>query len=220
MTRSVIPIGRPAQHVTVQRLLPWYLNQTLSVAERDRVDKHLADCALCRSDLAAQREMVELIGPVAVGASADRAFAAMSSLLDQAPSDLARVGPARTAPVQRGWGRPWVPAALAAQFALILVLGVALFSRLEATAPYRTLGDTPPGRDAGEQVIIAFRDDVSLAEFRRILEPLNARVVDGPTATGAFVIAVPAGTAARAVARLRKAAEVRLVESLVLGRTP
>jgi hypothetical protein len=224
MNRSVISIDGPAQHDAVQRLLPWYLNQTLSAAERVRVDRHLLGCALCRSDLLEQRELVALVGPVAASGSVDRDFAALARVLD--PSDRAAdaAGRFRSGLGRRDWGPTWMRAALAAQFTLILGLGVSLglvlFPRVELTAPYRTLGAPLPARDAGDQVIIAFRDDVNMASVRRILERLGARVVDGPTATGAFVIAVPGGTAGQVIANLRKIAEVRLAESLVLTRSP
>ena len=38
-------------HDGVDTLLPWYVNGTLSEAERARVDHHLEDCAECRDNL-------------------------------------------------------------------------------------------------------------------------------------------------------------------------
>jgi anti-sigma factor RsiW len=219
MNNSVIQLNGPAHHDAVQRLLPWYLNQTLSAVERVRVDKHLAECALCRIDLAEQQEMVALIGPESSSDSADRGIAALNRLLDE---EVATAAPARRegGSTASGWGPPWMRVALVAQMAGIVGLGVLAFPRLESTAPYVTLGSTGAPREAGDQVIIAFRDEATNAGIRRILDPIAGRMVDGPTATGAFVIVVPAGTASNAVATLRKVSDVRLAESLVLGHTP
>jgi hypothetical protein len=47
-----------------------------------------------------------------------------------------------------------------------------------------------------------------------LLQANQARIVDGPSDTGAYVIAVPASRAASVRATLRAAPEVRLAESL------
>jgi hypothetical protein len=42
-------------------LLPWFVNETLSAEDRGRVEAHLADCALCRAELAAERRIRTLL---------------------------------------------------------------------------------------------------------------------------------------------------------------
>ncbi|MBD0326096.1 MAG: zf-HC2 domain-containing protein [Pyrinomonadaceae bacterium] len=38
-------------HQEIQHLLPWYVNETLSAAERERVAAHLSDCSSCLAEL-------------------------------------------------------------------------------------------------------------------------------------------------------------------------
>jgi len=54
--------------------------------------------------------------------------------------------------------------------------------------------------------------------MRRVLRDSEARLVYGPTATDAYLLAVPAGLESEAVKRLRNEHAVLLVESLN-GRT-
>jgi hypothetical protein len=68
-------------------------------------------------------------------------------------------------------------------------------------ASYRGLGAT--GHAQGN-VVVAFNPDTPERELRRILQAAEARVVDGPTVTDAYVLAgspVPASVRAGAPAR-------------------
>jgi anti-sigma factor RsiW len=40
-----------AEHRTVDSLLPWYVNATLEMRDRARVEAHLAFCPQCREEL-------------------------------------------------------------------------------------------------------------------------------------------------------------------------
>src|SRR3984893_17975840 len=47
------------EHHEVSSLIPWYVNDTLDGHERQRVDVHVATCAVCREDLAVQNRIFE-----------------------------------------------------------------------------------------------------------------------------------------------------------------
>src|SRR3954463_2666539 len=46
---------RGSPHEQAQQLLPWYVNGTLEADEAAEVETHLAECAECRADLAAEQ---------------------------------------------------------------------------------------------------------------------------------------------------------------------
>jgi anti-sigma factor RsiW len=46
---------RGSPHEQAQQLLPWYVNGTLEADEAALVEAHLAECAECRADLAAEQ---------------------------------------------------------------------------------------------------------------------------------------------------------------------
>ncbi|MDE3009645.1 MAG: zf-HC2 domain-containing protein [Pseudomonadota bacterium] len=208
----------PAQHEAVQRLLPWHLNGTLGSVERVRVEKHLAECPLCQSDLEEQRELMQALDAPHAAGSAEQGFAGLMRRLDE--DEQSAAGPrTRAAGV---WSSPhfsrWFAVAAVAQCAAIALLAVVLHWPVEGDGPYRTLSAAMPVRTSGDQLVVAFHDDASLGEMRRALSAVGGRIVDGPTADGVLVIAVPPGSAGPAVTALRAQLAVRLAESLVLAR--
>ena len=62
-----------------------------------------------------------------------------------------------------------------------------------------------------------FRPEASERELRQALQDSDARLVDGPTVTGAYLLHVPAAQQAEALRHLRAHAAVVLAESLETG---
>ncbi|MBJ7311462.1 zf-HC2 domain-containing protein [Rugamonas sp. CCM 8940] len=110
---------------------------------------------------------------------------------------------------------PWASWALAAQFAMIAGLVVLLAERPAAPPAYRLLGNTDGG---AANLVVVFKPDTAEKELRRLLRVNQARVVDGPTVTDAYLLAVPDPQRARA--RLRAEAAVVLAEPLAVGELP
>jgi hypothetical protein len=104
---------------------------------------------------------------------------------------------------------------LAAQVLLIAALGVQRWPGEAVTAPaYRTLG-TPAGPVlAGQQLVVVFDPGLSEARMRTLLRASGARIVDGPSEAGAYVLVLPADRVAAVQAGLRAAPGVLLVEPL------
>jgi len=204
------------RHEEVQLLLPWYATDRLDADERAAVAAHLAECEACRSDLATERRLA-----AAVSAERDDvapAWEAFAARLDR-PAASVPVPRRRTrdafAGVRRAAARPqtlrWV---VAAQFAAVLVLGAAVLDRPAADGPYRVLGDAPAATARTGNVLAMFRPETTEAQLRRALQASGARLVDGPTAAGAYVLEVPGGAGGGALARLRGDAEVTMAEPI------
>jgi hypothetical protein len=81
-------------------------------------------------------------------------------------------------------------------------------------ATYHTLGN--PASPAGN-LLIVFDPKISEAQLRRLLDSSEARIVDGPTDAGAYVLSVPPSRTESVRDALRAAPGVALVESLGAG---
>lgn len=191
-------------HEAVRKLLPWLLAGTLAPAELATVEAHLRACAGCRADLEWQRKL-RAAAPAPEGAfDADRAFAALLPRLGPQAPRIGVLGRWRDAAANGAWLR-WTAVA---QLAAIGLLSIML---VRPAADYRAMGAAP--RTEGNAVVV-FRPDTPEREMRRILQAAGARVVDGPTVTDAYVLAVPAGQAGAALAHLRSERAVTLAQPL------
>jgi hypothetical protein len=200
------------RHQEVQLLLPWHSTGKLDEAEQALVEAHLAECELCRADVGAEpalRAALDLASPVTSG------WAALEARVRRASPE-----PRRTA-------RPWLAAGrrlmrperlkwvVAAQFAALVVLGVAALPDSPPAArdgPYRVLGDAAAARSGN--VLAMFRPEASEAALRHSLQASGARLVDGPTAAGAYLLDVPGGENGRPLAALRHDPSVTMAEPI------
>jgi hypothetical protein len=218
-----------ASHQAMRDLLPWFVNGTLGQGEAASVREHVQHCAQCAGDVARERRLQA--GALAdVAASADAAGrdagldveGALARLMPRlGPQRQAAPGraPAPRAARLRAWfGAGWMPWALAGQCALIAVLAIQGIGPQGAGGAYQALSDAPPA-PAGT-IVVMFRPDASLREVQRTLHASGARVVDGPTVTGAFVLSAPPGGQSNTLAMLRADGGVQLAEALTPRSAP
>jgi hypothetical protein len=227
------------EHQAVQELLPWYASAQLSAEETRRVHEHLQSCAQCRYELEWEHGMridaAMSTDQLPDGVDMERALAKLLPALG--PQERANVGvnapPVATiAPVsaplvadaaagsnpQRvSWWRSaaanqssWLRWAVAAQWVAIIGLG-ALLLRPDETPAYHVLGSGPA---AGGNMVVMFQPNISERELRHILQAQNARIVDGPTVTDAWLLSVPAERHAQVLQALRANPAVKLAEPL------
>lgn len=116
-------------------------------------------------------------------------------------------------------GSGWMPWVLAGQG--VLIAGLAFQLLPGETSDYRALSNggraAPP--PAGN-VVVVFRPDAQLGQVQQILQTQGARVVDGPTVTGAYVLDVPDAKQAQALTALKAYPVVQLAEPLSARRAP
>lgn len=199
----IIPL-HGGEHHDVQVLLPWYVTGKLDAADQTRVEAHLAACAECQADLRFEQRLEAGVG--AMEPRMERDWSRLRARMAAHPSEAR--SPA--AAVRRARRVPWVGWAIAAQFALILLLvGLQLAQR--APAEYRTLAARAP---AVSRIIVTFRPDSREEDLRRMLNAVDARVVDGPTAANAYVLQTPAAGGQKALATLRSQPLVLMAEPL------
>ena len=103
---------------------------------------------------------------------------------------------------------------VAAQFCLLLVLGVAVL-RPPQPARYHALGAAPV--NAAGNVVVIFRPETPEKELRQILKANDARLVGGPTEADAYLLHVPAAGRAAVLTKLRRQTQVLLAEPVDAG---
>ncbi len=208
---EILPL-RPSEHDVVRLLLPWRVNGTLSPDETARVEAHLAECDNCRHDLAGERELAREVAslPLAV----DEGWQAMALRLP----DVARGGGHRAPLFSRAGPVGWAAGgALAAS--IVFAVAIAGLQRPPAPAQtFHTLGS--PGAKGSGQVIVLFRPDATAQEMRAILAAQGARLVDGPTAAGAYVLRIDGRSPADVIDALRQSSEIVLAEPLASDGRP
>ena len=213
----VLPL-KGGEHVAVDALLPFYVNGTLRGDEHDRVTQHLGACEHCRREVDWLRDVFaacEAVAPVP-----DTPLAETGRIPELAAHIRSSASTTGTAGWRSGvsarWAatQPWARMLLAAQLAGLAVLGTMLVSETRDEATYRTLGAYTRGAPAGDSIAVMFDPAITEGEMRRVLASAGARIVDGPTATAAFVLEVPAGRSGTALQRLRAEPKVRFAEPL------
>lgn len=196
-------------HQQTQTLLCWYANGTLEADEVAYVEAHLSECPACRAELESERALSSEIAHLPP--EVDHVWSALRATVE-APSRrraaARRLAPADflRRPISLGW-------ALAAQAASLAVVGALLWMAAAPTQPaYRTLS-SPPTASAGNVVVI-FKPTTSEQELREALRQSSARLVDGPTASDAYILHVAPREREAALSRLRGDTQVVLAEPI------
>lgn len=218
------------RHVQVLHLLPWYLQHSLSPEERQLVDAHLPSCAICRSALKNESVMAAAIEPRIAELDMERAWTKMMARLD-APLPVAEETKhvftpkirTRLLKVLRGFGRHigrpisisfawlWAP-----QLAMALVLAVVL-NQPKTEAVYQVLGNGAAIEGIESNVVVVFKPEAKQASIVRLLQKYEARIVDGPTVTNAYLLRVPEAQLQQAIDDFRGNDVVELAQTLSSG---
>lgn len=199
-------------HGAAQSLLPWYVNGTLDSAEAALVEAHLEGCADCRADLEADRALgLEVAG---LSMDVEHGWAAMRARMETTPQRRS-ASPVRflRRPVAIGW-------AVAGQLAAAaLIIAIALPARhAPVDADYHALGAATVAEPGN--LVIQFKPDITEGAMRATFMQTGSRVVDGPTASGAYVLRVDGNKRDIALKQLRATPGIALAEPIDRGDQP
>jgi anti-sigma factor RsiW len=199
-----------SQHQVAEALMPWLLNGTLRRAERRRLEDHLVECAACRAELERQRGLASLYREATAAELELDGSAALARLSARLDGESAPAPERRGKRMLSGWR---LVAAL--QFCALAALVWTVWPLRPASladGTYRGLAaSTAPV--SGDAVVI-FAVDATEVDVRHALQRARARIVDGPTVTGGYVLRFEGGDAERSLSALRREASVLRVEPL------
>jgi anti-sigma factor RsiW len=226
MTGHVLDFVK-SSHRRTQELLPWFLNGTLEGDEAHQVEEHLRGCPACQSELECLRVLRSDYVETEMAPEAQAAFARLRPrLLDEAaPASrpTRRAAPRAATRRSPGWATTrlapipaWVKLALAAQFVLISGLGWQALQADRSAQAYHTLSAPGAPERASGSLVVVFDSNAPQRDVARILRSCGGRVVDGPTDSNGYVVAVPDGALNVALTRLRADPAVVLAEPLRL----
>lgn len=202
---------RGSPHEQTQRLLSWYVNGSLDAEEKTLVDAHLADCAECRAELASEEKLAREIAALPI--DAEHGWSVLRDRIEasQTPHRLTEPVPFVRRKVSIGWAFATpLAAAAAVAFAIIGAQPVAQPGQI-----YRALGSAPTAQPGN--VVLMFKPDASDRDMRAALAKADARVVDGPSAAGAYVLSVLPAKREQALTGLRASPLVVLAEPIDAG---
>ncbi len=213
-------------HRRVWEMLPWYVNGTLAVSERERVEAHLAACPRCQEETRVCRRTADEIvraGEVAPSPHPVQ-FQRMLARIEESEREERQVGAgprlvAAFRPLVRATPRPlrW---ALVAQAAAIFLLVGALGWSLRrpdaavaapASPTYRTLSNPEAAPAPSVRLTVMFQPQATEQEIRNLLQGVKGEITAGPSPSGAYTVAVPAAGDPVAVVLARLRSETRLV---------
>jgi hypothetical protein len=201
---QVINLDR-STHETVQKLLPWFVADTLQDAERDLVREHVRTCSQCQVDIEWEQKFRSLTGNEQNDADlssvdVERALQRLHPQLETHGFN-AIIGKCLRA-IHDGWhySSAGMRTMVAMQFAAIIGLGYLLWTPPHEPSSFHALGQ---GAAPAANLIVMFKPDTTEAQMRVILSSNSARLVDGPTVTGAYLLTVPAKRRAQVLARLQ-----------------
>lgn len=200
------PPGRPPdRHEQTQTLLPWYVSGELDGEDLGMVEAHLRECAECRAEFRLEHRLGQAVAGLPF--DAELGWTEIRSRIAAQQDRQGLEGLVRRA-FSSGGRTGW---AIAAQ--VVLVVGaIALLLPLTRPADYHALSAARPA-PAGD-VIVMFRPEAQARDLSRALRDSGARLVDGPTAADAYVLAVAPADRAAALAKLRADSDIVLAEPL------
>jgi hypothetical protein len=216
-----------AEHQDIWDLLPWLVNGRLGEPDCRRAEAHLRLCTACRDELAAQRQIHQIIAadtaveqmPMAgLNKLRQRIEKAETAGTRHSPSDPAPPGlPLRARPAA---GRQLRTGMIAASVvAISLALGIPASIRWQTerhgeTAAYYTVTAATAQHD-GAVIRAVFAPNVTLSELQKLLDDAHVRIVSGPTEAGVYSLAETAPQPTDwSLRRLRGHDTVRFAEAI------
>jgi hypothetical protein len=218
------PEGTRELHEQVSQLLPWYINESLTKDEHALVEAHLQHCQHCQQALANEHVLLNIGEQNIAIPNVDAAFEKMMSRIE--PSSAIATKEVSNVPhryvdfvnwIRTKWLLPvsipmgWL---VLPQFAVLLIAVLAMTDLLKYEPNYQALSNSDPN---SSNVVIVFKSKANLTEVTGALQRFDARIVDGPTVTNAYLLQVPGEQIERVVEELRMDKNVEYIHQLKDG---
>lgn len=213
------------RHRQFEELLPWFANGTLGASERVEVERHLSECAACRSEAASEARLRDAVAklPIASNVTRNWPHERFPNALHRPVLRKARAASSRKTAIARAFARlgkaGWIIGAQAAALVLVVsanMSGTRLMSP-DTSGQYGTLSSAPVTTEGN--LIVMFDPSATISDMRAALEAADVRIIGGPTATGGYILHVADQQRGAALTTLRAAGAVTLAEPIE-GSTP
>lgn len=223
MTGRIIPM-RGDPHERIVSLLPWYVTGRLDADERAEVEAHLKGCEACRAEEVMERRVAADLAALS-GGSGEAWTGLRARVSRAAPRKRSIQANPRSAPADVIQFKPvqvrtrWLGVAVGLQAALFIG-GLIWFGAQPASKPgtVRSSAAVPVGRDG--DLAVTFNPRATEETLRAALLANQARIVDGPSAAGAYRLRVQEGRQAAVLADLRRRPEVISAQAADLVQVP
>ena len=174
-------------------LLPWYANGTLNEADRRRVDQHLTGCSTCRAELAdltGLKSALTTLYAAQPGPSPDTSRNVRDSVAREASVRQPASGGQRSRlDIVDEWFRTlFVPRWVPTLAATLLLAQIGLIMWISMPMPHPEQITTRSLDMQQTRIIVAFQNTATDEQIRGLLQNINGRITDGPTADGRYII--------------------------------
>lgn len=212
-----------SEHDSVDALLPWYVNGTLSPEEDSRVEQHTETCLQCRTAITELQSLQHVVQhSTDIGLVERKSLQGVLSRIDPLPVEsVARRHESFAKKINTFWSDfmtlpgGWRYTVVAQFLLLALVLGIT-FDRPSMAPEFTTLSTPAENtKHKNVQIRVVFAEDVLLRDIRHLLVDAQTRIVDGPTPSGVYMLETvyaPNEVLQDVLDRWRNKALVRFVE--------
>jgi hypothetical protein len=199
------------QHVHAAERLTWLIDGTLLPDAAARIERHVSDCIACAQELARLRSLRTLQRQTEADSRLSRALARAQARIDE--MEAIPAPPPSGNRVAAGWAAlpAWARTTLLVQAALALGLSGLLLYR-EPPRYYRTQSEVVLPLAERSQLVAKFDATHPEREIRAVLLAADARIVDGPSPAGLYMLDVKAEDEERVLALLRGSRAIVLAE--------
>ncbi|MDT7041699.1 zf-HC2 domain-containing protein [Candidatus Nitronereus thalassa] len=164
---------QPSSHP--DELLPWYVNQTLSSQEHDKVKNHIGDCPRCQKEIDLLQSMRKQVQDTPFDSPGE---VGLQRLLSEVKKEQAGIQDLPTLPSHKRW-KAW---AIAASFIITVQAGL-LMDAYFLSKPLVPLSG--PQRE-GIVLQISFIPTATEEEIRTTLLNIHGSIIDGPGQLGIY----------------------------------
>jgi hypothetical protein len=210
-----IPSNKGADCMRAWESMPAVLQERAAPQQGEWLKTHVAVCSSCREAFEQQgRLRVALSLPTDLPLDAE---VGLRRLLDRIDAAEREAMPTQL-PARAGWLQQGLLAAVIIQAVGLSVVAAKLWILDQAPA-YRTLSEEPVTAPAGTIRVVPDAA-MALTDWNALLHVLRLRVVGGPDAAGAYIVAPmnSAATTPHLLQQLRATHGVRLAEAIPVAR--
>lgn len=219
-----------AEHGQMEALIPWYVNGTLSAAEGEAVEKHIAECEPCHNEvLRCQSLTGHLPAPAEIWQPTAAHFAGILAEVDRLETVSPK--PSISQPIIAAPGffqrmGAWLsqtprPVRWALAIETLACAALALFV-LFPHAPisgsggvFETLTDSGrPVATKASSIRLVFSEDMTTRELFELLKQAKAQIRQGPSEVGSYLVEVAPEDETRTLSLLRAHPKVQLAQTI------